>query len=376
MDEKDFDIRILKDTQVIVGEDIFGILPSKIFEASSEGAICIVFDKNTKNIAVRAGENLRGLKRKIFMLEFDGEIEEDKSLPEYIRFILAVGCGGAACTADRLAKRLSIDWSLIFTAPTTDTILQGKSPKQVFIDKKIMLNCPYECVAAGIGMIYSQALRSFENIFSSKVLTTNDTKYLPFEIDGELDIVELPCALLELSLAKDNDDSADVVANILLAMDKMGGRRTRLLGEYKFIASSYLLTLYASVLGAPAIDTMLPPCIEDDIEELEKIGCKYMLNRQKSIDFFDVNSYFRINYILSEYRTDLLEQLCSLDTHKAQRTWRRAYADAGFWLKSAITIKDLRHAVRLAGCLSDNFLGYCYASGVLSSDAGTLRLVS
>ena len=235
---------------------------------------------------------------------------------------------------------------------------------------------PVSAVAAGIGMIYSQALRSFENIFSSKVLTTNDTKYLPFEIDGELDIVELPCALLELSLAKDNDDSADVVANILLAMDKMGGRRTRLLGEYKFIASSYLLTLYASVLGAPAIDTMLPPCIEDDIEELEKIGCKYMLNRQKSIDFFDVNSYFRINYILSEYRTDLLEQLCSLDTHKAQRTWRRAYADAGFWLKSAITIKDLRHAVRLAGCLSDNFLGYCYASGVLSSDAGTLRLVS
>ena len=136
------------------------------------------------------------------------------------------------------------------------------------------------------------------------------------------------------------------------------------MGEYKFIASALICALYKELLGAPAIDTLIPADRQRERAELENIGYA-AINSAKNIDFFDTNSYFRINYILSEYRLDLLDKLGFADIKPNARTWRRIYDDAGFWLKSELTARDMLFAIRLAGSVSDNLLGYAYSIGAL-----------
>ena len=366
MEGKNLDVRTINDSEIIVADDVFSVLPAKISEASSDGAILVVFDKNLKDIATRVADGLRPLRRKLFICALDKTKVQSDVLPEYIRYIVAVGCGFVALKADALARRLNVGWSLVLTAPTTDTILQGKSPKQVFIDTNMMINCPKRCLAAGFGILYSRRLSEFEGAFAKKVLARDDTCFVPFEIKGEVSPVSLAMYLLEISAIKTYDDSADIVARVLYQKALADGKKPRLVGEYKFIASSYLLTLYSHLLASPAIDVMPPPDAVAAFDALEKIGCKNFCDASKRIDFFEINGYFRISYILSEYRTDLIEQLSSLDMRKYGRAWRRIYDDAGFSLKSAVTADDMRFATMLAGSVSDNLLGYAYATGALT----------
>ena len=125
-----------------------------------------------------------------------------------------------------------------------------------------------------------------------------------------------------------------------------------------------ITSFYSAYLGAPSIDVMPPACREIAADALSDLGIED--KRCKSVDFFDLNGYFKISYILSEYRTDLLDKLGSADFHTSQRFWRRLYPDAGYWLKGEITCKDLSDCLALAGERSENLLGFAYASGVLS----------
>ena len=90
-----------------------------------------------------------------------------------------------------------------------------------------------------------------------------------------------------------------------------------------------------------------------------------MADNSKCVDFFDINGYFRISYILGEYRLDLLEKLAGADVHSMQRFWRRLYLDAGYWLKSEICASEVIECMRLAGATSDSLAGYAFASGIL-----------
>ncbi|MBR4800752.1 MAG: hypothetical protein IK048_03705 [Clostridia bacterium] len=367
MEEQKFDSRTISNTEVIVGNDLYDELPTKIAEVSKEGAILVAYDKNLKQIAQKIADALRGLSRRIFLCELDKTKAQDDVLPDYIRYIVAVGCGFASAKADALSRGLNVGWSLFLTAPTTDTILRGKSPKHVFIDENVLINCPKACIAAGFGTVYARNLKTFENAFAGKVLAREEPPCLPFEIKGEISPVSLAILLLEISAMDEKEDGAGLIAKILYKKAMAEGKKPRLVGEYMFIAASYLLALYSSLLSSPAIDVLLPPVLSVSTCELEKIGCADIANRQKSIDFFDVNSYFRISYILAEYRTDLLEKLSAVDMHKSQRVWRRIYDDAGYFLKDALTAKDVKYAATLAGSLSDNLLGFAYACGVLNA---------
>ncbi|MBO4380929.1 MAG: hypothetical protein J5815_02105 [Clostridia bacterium] len=364
MEEQKLDIRILNGTEIVVGKDLFSRLADKTSEVSKEGAILVLYDKNLKHFARDIGDNLRSLGRRIFLCEIDKDKNQDSTVPDYIRFIIAVGCGTIAKKADAISKGMGIPWSLFFTAPTTDTVLRGKSPKQVFIDTNVMDNCPKACIAAGYGIVYSRGLKLFESVFASKVLAL-EKPCVQFEIKGEINPVSLAMLLLEISAIDDEPDSADIVAEVLCQRAKAQGKTPRLYGEYKFVASSYLFSLYSRLVGAPAIDVIPPPSREDAAALLAEIGCDNLVNTSKSIDFFDVNSYFRISYIFAEYRTDLLEKLSAADVHKSQRVWRRIYDDAGYFLKDALTAKDVHDAVLLAGSVSENLLGYAYAMGAL-----------
>jgi len=360
----ELEIRKINDTQVIYG-DVYPVIASKINEASKEGAICIVYDKNLRDIALSVADALKPTSRRLFLRAIDKDANDSFELPDFVRYIIAVGCGYSACAGHVISSKLKVPWSIFLTAPTTDSILQGKSPNHVFIDKNVLINCPNECIAAGYGVLCSQGLHAFENLFARWILADNagDEIYSTFD-DTNVNPMEIALALLEISAGKDRDDSADIMAKILYAKKKAEGKKPRLLGEYKYIAASTLFCLYSQILSSPAIDTLLPREVCADETALKDIGAD-IANPSKRFDFFDVNGYFRISYIFSEYRMDLLDKIGGAHSHSLDRAWRRIYDDAGFWLKSELTQKDVVDAMRLAGLKSDNLLGFAYAVGML-----------
>lgn len=355
------------ETAVYSGRGIVNEIPDVINNVFSDGFICVLYDANLRSVAEMIASVL---KRKGYRVLFSG-IGDEKQLPEYVRFVLAVGAGKAAACAKKLCSVLNIDFDLFLTAPTSDGLLRVKAPKQVFIDENIMLNCPKRCVAAGWGIILSQHVVNFERYFSNKVLTENDTfddgKPLLKDLPLDADNLALAIRLLELSHLKKGTDSAEIMAALLYESAKKKNKKPRLPGEYKFICASALSAFYSAYLTSPAIDVM-PPIERDAVFDslFERCDIKRS-NIDKSIDFFDCNRYFRISYILSEYRMDLLEKLTGVELHTLQRFWRRIYTDAGYWLKGALSVKDITNALCAASVISDGLLGYLGASGLTAN---------
>jgi len=364
MEESTTRNRTVGQTEVIVGDDL-QIVPI-LNHRFAEGAVCLIYDRNLTEIAERIIKDLKSGGYRVFVQAVSsrrsGGNERASGVPEYVRHVFAVGAGTAASAAKQKAKQLDVDWTMYLTAPTTDTILCDYAPKTVLIDRNVMLNCPFECVASGYGILFSQPLAAFESFFANKILAC-ESGFDARQVKAG-DVCELAVALLEISLRK-RDDSAQIMSEILYSRAVKRGKRPRLIGEYKFLASAMIMSFYSSYLGAPSIDTMPPACREVAADELKR--GEYESKERKSVDFFDANSYFKISYILSEYRTDLLDKLGSIDLHTSQRFWRRLYPDAGYWLKSEVNCKELESCLTLAGSQSENLLGFAYASGILSA---------
>lgn len=356
--------RKLGGTEVLMGQQLVERITSYFTHTLAEGAVCIIYDRNVTELADDIMREFKSGGYRVFVqavssIRRAGQVQT-LVIPEYVRHIFAVGAGTAALYAKKWASILSVDWSLFLTAPSTDTIMCDIPPKTVFIDENVLLNCPFECKAAGYGILFSQPLIAFENLFAKKILAKKAADF-PVPKQDMSGVSEIAYALLEIS--RQSSDSAQLMSEALYANALKRGQTPRLIGEYKFLASACITAFYSSFLGSPSIDIMPPACREDALDKLSTLGLCF--NRDKSVDFFDLNSYFRISYILSEYRTDLLDKLGSIDFHTTQRFWRRLYPDAGYWLKSEITCRNLTDCLTLAGYGSDNLLGFAYASGVL-----------
>ena len=359
--------RTLGGAEVFIGNDLIGQIVSCFNHRFAEGALCLIYDRNVTAVADDIIRELKTSGYRVFVQAVSsmrhGEAEKCTGIPEYVRHIFAVGAGTAAQAAKEVATSLDVEWTLFLTAPSTDTIMCDNAPKMVFIDKNVLEKCPNECIAAGYGILLSQPLAAFEGFFSSKVLAKPSTVGT-VQANTNLDVCELAYSLLEISLDR-QCDSAQIMSEIIYASALSSGKRPRLIGEYKFLCGALIAAFYAAYLAAPSIDVMPPACREVATDMIDNMG--YELKRGKRVDFFDVNVYFRISYILSEYRTDLLDKLGSIDFRTAQRFWRRLYPDAGYWLKSEITCRDLLSGLTLAGSLSESLLGFAYASGVTAN---------
>lgn len=353
--------KILNGTMVVVGDipDILAELAAN-FEL---GAVGVIYDKNVEGYATTLLKEIKRVCR-AFEVKAPAARECDDfspNLPEFVRCVLGIGAGSVAEYCKAEAKRLDVEWSLVLSAPSTDGILCGYAPKNVFICQNLLLKCPFDCVAAGYGILLSEPLNAFESFFKRKVLAFEAGDGITF---GEpSDNVDLALKLLEASACREDEDSAALMARLMYAMAKKAGKRPRLIGEYKFLASSLISAFYGAFLKAPSYDVMPPATLSSALDALAFLGIKDTIPPKK-VDFFDINAYFKISYILSEYRLDLLEKLGSVDRHTGQRFWRRLYPDAGYWLKREVNENDLLRAMALAGAFSDGLLGYAFASGV------------
>jgi len=405
MENLQIERRTVKDTDVFIGSKIVKEILPRVRTVFEEGALFVVYEEEQKEVAEALMQELKRGGYRVFASEikaddWDGESVDIGAIPEYVRFVFAVGEARAARVAKRVCRAKNIDWNLYMCTPSCDEIMQGICPKQVFIDTDIIDKSPKACVASGYGLLLAKAFSTFEDVFASKVLSiekqrnaadekqayANDNqasvageRQANVRVDNQtsmgaeklavgtcvkVDNAELAYMLLKASSEKCGDDSADKMAKLLFAKAMSQGKKPRLLGEYKFLCACLITAFYSAFLGAPSIDAMPPSCVSDALDEIASLPLGTS-NEGKCVDFFDINGYFRINYILSEYRMDLLEKLSGIDLHGMQRFWRRLYPDAGYWLKSEISAKEMLHMLSIAGAQSDNLLGYAYASGIL-----------
>ncbi len=351
--------------EIVVDVGIEKIAPYKLKQVIEEGHVALVCEKEWEKEAEKLYFELKTVGYRIVFIVVSDK-GADRQIPEHTRWIFAVGERIAPLFAKGEARLMDIGWSVLWTAPSHDEIMCEYQPKQVFIDKNVLIKCSNEQIASGWGIVLSEPLRVFENAFLKNVLAQNiDENFVKIENRQQMSLEDLAIALLEISAGKRREDSADVMAKVMFAKAVSEGRKPRRLGEYKFVASALITSFYNAYLGSPSIDTLVPSERHATIKALACLGIK-ALNSAKRIDFFDINSYSRISYILSEYRMDLLEKLTEADFHTAGRFWRRIYDDAGFWLKSEMSSKTLFEGMALAGAMSDNLLALAYTTGFLT----------
>lgn len=363
------------------------IVPTLIPDEAKAGHVGVVYYEDVKDIAFDVISALKREKVLVYECKIakseseDDEIKQIKSVPEYVRYLIGVGCGRINMLCSYFATLNAIDYMMFVTAPSSDRILystpklkEACCPKCVVADRKVLDLAPKDLIAAGWGIALSQPLKAFERCVAKKLGTENSGRAESIADSFKREVTansvqmthgtaELFWFLMRLSDSNRKQNFVGGVDAFREVMQKNHKLRHR--GEYMFVASYVLWAYYRLFLKSRCEDTLLPPDKMKSMKLLEtKCGLEFNL-LLKRIDFLTVNGYFRIKYILDEYRDDLIGILNSIDLEKSQRRWRRLYEDAGFWLKENFTTKELLSSMALCGEISGGLLGYAKASGAL-----------
>ena len=363
------------------------IVPTLIPDEPKAGHVGVVYYEDVKDIAFDVISALKREKVLVYECKIakseseDDEIKQIKSVPEYVRYLIGVGCGRINMLCSYFATINAIDYMMFVTAPSSDRILystpklkEACCPKCVVADRKVLDLAPKDLIAAGWGIALSQPLKAFERCVAKKLGIENSGRAESIADSFKREVAsnsvqmthgtaELFWFLMRLSDSNRKQNFIGGVDAFCEVMQKNHKLRHR--GEYMFVASYVLWAYYRLFLKSRCEDTLLPPDKMKSMKLLEtKCGLEFNL-LLKRIDFLTVNGYFRIKYILDEYRDDLIGILNSIDLEKSQRRWRRLYEDAGFWLKENFTTKELLSSMALCGEISGGLLGYAKASGAL-----------
>lgn len=347
--------------QVFSGRAIIPSLPATVAEILEGGFVQIVFEEEASLHAARVAEELakNGYRVK------SGKLSEEGETAEYTRLVVGVGGCAAAEAAKKKAAELGVECVLVIAYPDGNTFLQGGGVTQVYLDEDILDNCSDDRLAAGWGFAFSEPLKRFEDGFREKVMAERLPRRPALSLPpADAGALGLALCLLDCGAGMREDAyPCDIMARILSLIAEKRGKKPRLFGEYLFPAACALNVFYSSFLSSLAIDTLPPPDCDALLDEMKSLTGEARENLTHSFDFFDTNSYFRINYILGEYRLDLLERLNAVDMRSCERRWRRIYADAGYWLKRAFTVHDMLCAMKLAGATCKGLLHYVSATG-------------
>ena len=211
----------------------------------------------------------------------------------------------------------------------------------------------------------SVPVRKFEDAYAAKVLAEKPANEWDFSFSEEESLSSCALKVIRTGAAK-GVYAPDVTADMLRSIACARGRVPRRKGEYVFVAACALAAFYKAYLSSPAIDTLVP-ADHGAADEIARLAGGKRGNILQAFDIFGGSGYFRINYILGEYRMDLIAELASCDLTSAERKWRRMYEDAGFWMKSAFTSADMLRAMALAGELSGGLLGFAAGTGFLAA---------
>lgn len=359
--------------KVYAGEDIIASVPPTVAEIVENGRVLLICDRGTARIASDVAAAMKGGGFRVSAHDAD----EDFVPEEQCRLVLGVGAGRVAEKCKSLARELGAECALLLTAPTSEKILSGGGISQVYLDKDVLAACPRRCYAAGLGILLARPVVEFDRMFDGKVLFSARTENEPSALVRDPDAAALALALL--SLGADDDAFAtgagdkkilrpspcDAVAEVLSRIALSKGKTPRLRGEYMFVTACALKRFYTLFLSSPSIDTLLPVDNDAALSRLAALTGRDRAGLLEMFDFCDVSSYFRISYIVGEYRLDFIDRLSAIDLAAAERKWRRTYDDAGYFLRSAFTAREVTEAMALAGTVSGGLLHYAATTGFL-----------
>lgn len=346
---------------VYLGKGLVPALGGYIAELSGGGRVLVVRDDDGEALAANVAEALRGEGLRVT----ERRAEEAGSAEENCIVVLGVGGAFAADAAKAAAAERRGECVLFPSVPCEEGLLAGGGVKAVCLDEGVLAASPTEARAAACGILLASPVKRFEDLFAEKVLAERR------DLRREELRAEDTAADIALKVIKSGVSgvryACDVTAEMLRLIATAGGKRARRKGEYVFAAACALAAFYRAYLSSPATDTLIPADHSSAADEIARLAGGKRGNILQAFDIFGGSGYFRINYILGEYRMDLIAELASCDLTSAERKWRRMYEDAGFWMKSAFTSADMLRAMALAGELSGGLLGFAAGTGFLAA---------
>ena len=350
------------ETEVYTGRALRESLGEYLDALAGGGRVLVTWDGEGKNEAKRTTEALRGFGLRVTEKP-DADVCEAE---ENCLVVLGVGGERAASAAKRAAADRGADCVLMPVIPCEDGLLAGGRVTAVCLDAEVLEGAPRDSLAAAAGILFALPLRRFEDVYAEKVLAephAEERVSAPSEGDG---IADTAVKVMRAG-ASGRRYAADVTAEMLRLIALSKGKKPRRKGEYVFVAACALAAFYKAYLSSPAADTLIPADHCRALDELVRLKGGEEGNIIQAFDIFDVSGYFRINYILGEYRLDLIAELAGAELGTSARRWRRMYDDAGFWMKSAFTSGDMIRAMALAGETAGGLLGFASATGVFDA---------
>lgn len=350
------------ETEVYTGRALRESLGEYLDALAGGGRVLVTWDGEGGNEAKRTTEALRGFGLRVTEKP-DADVCEAE---ENCLVVLGVGGERAASAAKRAAADRGADCVLMPVIPCEDGLLAGGRVTAVCLDAEVLEGAPRDSLAAAAGILFALPLRRFEDVYAEKVLAephAEERVSAPSEGDG---IADTAVKVMRAG-ASGKRYAADVTAEMLRLIALSKGKKPRRKGEYVFVAACALAAFYKAYLSSPAADTLIPADHCRALDELVRLNGGEEGNIIQAFDIFDVSGYFRINYILGEYRLDLIAELAGAELGTSARRWRRMYEDAGFWMKSAFTSGDMIRAMALAGETAGGLLGFASATGVFDA---------
>ena len=350
------------ETEVYTGRALRESLGEYLDALAGGGRVLVTWDGEGGNEAKRTTEALRGFGLRVTEKP-DADVCEAE---ENCLVVLGVGGERAASAAKRAAADRGADCVLMPVIPCEDGLLAGGRVTAVCLDAEVLEGAPRDSLAAAAGILFALPLRRFEDVYAEKVLAeppAEERVATPSEGDG---IADTAVKVMRAG-ASGRRYAADVTAEMLRLIALSKGKKPRRKGEYVFVAACALAAFYKAYLSSPAADTLIPADHCRALDELVRLKGGEEGNIIQAFDIFDVSGYFRINYILGEYRLDLIAELAGAELGTSARRWRRMYDDAGFWMKSAFTSGDMIRAMALAGETAGGLLGFASATGVFDA---------
>ena len=350
------------ETEVYTGRALRESLGEYLDALAGGGRVLVTWDGEGGNEAKRTTEALRGFGLRVTEKP-DADVCEAE---ENCLVVLGVGGERAASAAKRAAADRGADCVLMPVIPCEDGLLAGGRVTAVCLDAEVLEGAPRDSLAAAAGILFALPLRRFEDVYAEKVLAephAEERVSAPSEGDG---IADTAVKVMRAG-ASGRRYAADVTAEMLRLIALSKGKKPRRKGEYVFVTACALAAFYKAYLSSPAADTLIPADHCRALDELVRLNGGEEGNIIQAFDIFDVSGYFRINYILGEYRLDLIAELAGAELGTSARRWRRMYEDAGFWMKSAFTSGDMIRAMALAGETAGGLLGFASATGVFDA---------
>lgn len=242
MDNSIIEKRVVCGADVFSGKDLIPQILPRLRSVFEEGALCVVYENEYEDVATALCQELKRGGYRVFLTNaYQGKIQD---VPEYVRYVFAVGAHAAAEKAKEISTSIDTGWSMLFCAPDSDDITCGKCPNQVFIDENILIKCKNEQIAAGYGILLSQKFAEFERAFQKTVL---GEKVKQFAVEtSSCPLSELAYRLIEISSRKQGKDTAERMAEVMSALALSKGKTPRLTGEYRFLASAVLTSFYSA----------------------------------------------------------------------------------------------------------------------------------